>query len=48
MRPESVVQDLLPVFPEVARELLPELSARLTNRVTARLIREIYVPQAAR
>jgi hypothetical protein len=38
-----VVRELLPVLPELGRELLPQLVQRLLGRVTARLMRELYV-----
>lgn len=37
----DVVQDLLPVLPSIASELLPQIVNRLVSRVVARTIREI-------
>lgn len=39
----EVVRDLMPVLPEVARNILPELVNRLTSRVAARTLREIFL-----
>lgn len=39
----SVVSELMPVLPELATELLPEVSSRLVSRTAARTIRDIYV-----
>lgn len=39
----GVLAELLPVLPTVASEMLPELSRRLLSRVSARLVRELYV-----
>eukprot|EP01024_Parvocaulis_polyphysoides_P073626 TRINITY_DN9489_c0_g2_i1.p1 TRINITY_DN9489_c0_g2~~TRINITY_DN9489_c0_g2_i1.p1 ORF type:complete len:206 (-),score=22.77 TRINITY_DN9489_c0_g2_i1:252-869(-) len=36
-------QDLLPVLPNVVNEVMPELSRRLFSRISARLIRELYI-----
>ena len=38
-----VLQELAPLLPEVATQVVPELSRRLAGRITARLIREIFV-----
>lgn len=37
------VVELAPLLPEVATQVVPELSRRLAGRVTARLIRELFV-----
>lgn len=39
----SVISELMPVLPELATELLPEVSSRLVSRTAARTIRDIYV-----
>jgi aarF domain-containing kinase len=39
----EVVRDLMPVLPDVARNILPELVNRLTSRVAARTLREIFL-----
>eukprot|EP01024_Parvocaulis_polyphysoides_P057373 TRINITY_DN60_c0_g2_i1.p1 TRINITY_DN60_c0_g2~~TRINITY_DN60_c0_g2_i1.p1 ORF type:complete len:216 (-),score=45.10 TRINITY_DN60_c0_g2_i1:595-1242(-) len=39
-----LAQDLLPVLPNVVNEVLPELSKRLFSRISARFIRDVYVP----
>ena len=36
-------QELAPLLPGVATQVLPELSRRLAGRITARLIRELFV-----
>jgi hypothetical protein len=38
-----VLAELLPVLPSVAGEVLPELSRMLVSRISARLVRELYV-----
>jgi aarF domain-containing kinase len=38
----EVVRELLPVLPTVATHLLPEIVNRLTSRVMARTLREIF------
>jgi hypothetical protein len=38
----EVVRELLPVLPTVATQLLPEIVNRLTSRVMARALREIF------
>lgn len=35
--------ELAPLLPEVATQVVPELSRRLAGRITARLIRELFV-----
>ena len=35
--------ELLPYLPSVALEVVPELSARLASRVSARLLRELFL-----
>ena len=37
------MQELAPLLPGVATQVLPELSRRLAGRITARLIRELFV-----
>jgi hypothetical protein len=37
----DVVQELLPVLPNIASQLLPEIVNRLVSRVVARTLREI-------
>lgn len=37
------LQELAPLLPGVATQVLPELSRRLAGRITARLIRELFV-----
>ncbi|KAL4452695.1 hypothetical protein ABPG75_008357 [Micractinium tetrahymenae] len=37
------VAELAPLLPEVATQVVPELSRRLAGRITARLIRELFV-----
>ncbi|KAK3240127.1 hypothetical protein CYMTET_50009 [Cymbomonas tetramitiformis] len=39
----SVVQELLPLIPNVASTVAPEIASRLSGRVAARVIREIFV-----
>ncbi|KAG0564360.1 hypothetical protein M758_8G100000 [Ceratodon purpureus] len=39
----EVVRDLMPVLPDVARNILPELLNRLSSRVAARTLREIFL-----
>jgi aarF domain-containing kinase len=38
----EIVRELLPVLPTVATQLLPEIVNRLTSRVMARALREIF------
>ncbi|XP_024359364.1 uncharacterized protein [Physcomitrium patens] len=40
---QEVLRDLLPVLPDVARNILPDLLNRLTSRVAARTLREIFL-----
>ena len=35
--------ELAPLLPEVATSVVPELSRRLASRITARLLRELFV-----
>jgi aarF domain-containing kinase len=37
------VRELMPVLPEVARNILPELLNRLSSRIAARTLREIFL-----
>ena len=37
------LQELAPLLPGVASQVVPELSRRLAGRITARLIRELFV-----
>jgi len=39
----EVMRDLMPVLPDFARNILPELVSRLTSRVAARTLREIFL-----
>ena len=39
----DLMQELAPLLPGVATQVLPELSRRLAGRITARLIRELFV-----
>lgn len=39
----AVLSELLPLLPTVARETLPELGAALLSRISARVVRELYV-----
>lgn len=46
-RPDpSLLADLLPYLPDVATEILPDLAKRLSSRIVARAMRELYVPAA--
>ena len=47
-RPLSTSQlaELVPFFPRVAQEVLPELTSRLGNRIAARAIREVFLVDA--
>jgi aarF domain-containing kinase len=40
---QAVLTELLPLLPTVARETLPELGAALLSRISARVVRELYV-----
>ncbi|KAK9804220.1 hypothetical protein WJX72_001850 [[Myrmecia] bisecta] len=40
----SALQALTPFLPVLATEILPELSVRLANRATARVLRDLYGP----
>lgn len=42
----AMAQELLPIMPGVAAELLPELTQRLVSRISARLVRDILVSEA--
>eukprot|EP00873_Tetraselmis_striata_P029537 jgi/Tetstr1/449801/TSEL_036865.t1 len=42
----AMAQELLPIMPGVAAELLPEISQRLVSRVGARLVRDLLVAEA--
>lgn len=37
------LQELAPLLPDVATQVVPELTRRLAGRITARLLRELYV-----
>jgi aarF domain-containing kinase len=39
----SALAEVLPVLPELAREIIPELVSRLSSRIGARLIRDLYM-----
>lgn len=39
----AVVSELMPVLPSVATEVVPQLMARLTSRVVARIVRDVYM-----
>jgi hypothetical protein len=43
----DVAAELLPYVPAVAREVLPELGRQLVSRISARLVREVFVGPAA-
>lgn len=38
----ALVLELLPVLPTVAREVLPQVTAQLISRISARAVRELY------
>jgi hypothetical protein len=38
----SLVFELLPVLPTVAREVLPQVTSQLVSRISARAVRELY------
>jgi hypothetical protein len=38
----SLVLELLPVLPTVAREVLPQVTSQLFSRISARALRELY------
>jgi hypothetical protein len=38
----SLVLELLPVLPTVAREVLPQVTSQLISRISARAVRELY------
>jgi aarF domain-containing kinase len=40
---QAVLRELLPLLPTVARETLPELGTALLSRISARVVRELYV-----
>ena len=42
----SQLAELVPFFPRVAQEVLPELTSRLGNRIAARAIREVFLVDA--
>lgn len=39
----EVVQELLPVLPSVATQLVPEIANRLVSRIVARTLRELAI-----
>jgi aarF domain-containing kinase len=43
----DVAAELLPYIPAVAQEVLPELGRQLVSRISARLVREVFVGPAA-
>jgi aarF domain-containing kinase len=43
----DVATELLPYLPAVAREVLPELGRQLVSRISARFVREVFVPAGA-
>jgi len=43
----DVAAELLPYLPAVAQEVLPELGRQLVSRISARFVREVFVPSAA-
>lgn len=45
-RNSALVNELLPVLPTVATEILPELTGRLLSRITARVVRDLYTIEA--
>jgi hypothetical protein len=38
----SIVLELLPVMPTIAREVLPQITSMLISRISARAVRELY------
>lgn len=38
----SLVLELLPVMPTIAREVLPQITSMLISRISARAVRELY------
>lgn len=38
----SIVLELLPVMPTIAREVLPQITSMLISRISARTVRELY------
>ncbi|XP_078427712.1 protein kinase superfamily protein [Wolffia australiana] len=39
----KLVQELLPVLPSISAQVLPEIASRLSSRVLARLVRDIFL-----
>ena len=39
----TLLQELMPFMPEVAREVVPQLVERLVSRITARALRDVFV-----
>jgi hypothetical protein len=38
----SLMLELLPVMPTIAREVLPQITSMLISRISARAVRELY------
>jgi len=43
----NVVREVLPFVPSLANELVPKVTSKFINRITARLIREVFVDENA-
>lgn len=39
----TALRDVLPFLPAVATEMVPEVSRKLLSRITARLLREVFM-----
>ncbi len=39
----AALRELLPFLPAVATQMVPEVSRKLLSRITARLLREVFV-----
>ncbi|CAN0915705.1 Uncharacterized protein sll0005 [Linum grandiflorum] len=42
---DRIVRELLPVLPGISARVLPDIFTRLSSRVTARIIRDVFLPK---
>ncbi|CAN1242649.1 Uncharacterized protein sll0005 [Linum perenne] len=42
---DRIVRELLPILPGISARVLPDIFTRLSSRVTARIIRDVFLPQ---
>ena len=43
----NIMPEVAPLLPQVAAQMLPEIVTRLTSRISARALRELYLSPAS-